>query len=239
MKFIFKSEVIDYEFIFKNKQDTILLLHGWGGNMNSFCQLEKLLTCDFNILKITMPTIDTTVTPWTVFDYCNLVENLIQLLGVENLNIVCHSFGFRVAMLLNKKIKINKIIVTGGAGIFKDNFVRKIFMRNNKILLSNSRFKNLFNSIASDDYKSLSKTGKITFKNIVNLNLVSCLKFNSEMMLFWGTHDSSTKLWIAKKIKKINKCKLIVSKSDHFAYLKDNVKFCHYAINFLKNKKMI
>ena len=239
MKFIFKSEVVDYEFVFKNKQDTILLLHGWGGNMKSFCQLEKFLTYDFNILKLNMPTTCETMTAWTVFDYCNLVENLINLLGISNLNIICHSFGFRVAMLLNKKMKINKIIVTGGAGIFKVGLIRKIMMENNKILLSNPRFKNLFNFIASDDYKSLSRIGKITFKNIVNLNLISCIKFNSEMLLFWGKNDTSTKLWIAKKIKKINKCELIVSKSDHFAYLKDNVKFCHYAINFMQVKKML
>ena len=237
MKFLFKNEVVDYEFIFQNKPNTILFLHGWGGNKNSFYQLEKLLKQNFNILKTTMPTTNGTLLPWNLFDYCELVENLIQLVGVKNLHIVCHSFGFRVALLLNKKIAITKIIITGGAGIFKNNLLRKIKVQNNKILLQNSRNKFLYNSIASEDYKSLSNTGKITFKNIVNLNLISCLKFHSEMMLFWGKKDNATKLWIAKKIKRINNCKLIVSKSDHFAYLKDNVRFCHFALNFLKNSK--
>ena len=163
MNFLFKSEVIEYEFAFQNKPDTILFLHGWGGNKNSFSQLEKLLKHDFNILKITMPTICETQLPWNLFYYCELVENLIQLVGVKNLNIVCHSFGFRVVLLLNKKIKINKIIVTGGAGILKDNLYRKITMQNNKILLRNTRYNFMYNSIASKDYKSLSNVGKTTF----------------------------------------------------------------------------
>ena len=120
----------------------------------------------------------------------------------------------------------------------KENLARKITMQNNKILLQNKYNKTLFNSIASEDYKYLSNIGKKTFKNIVNLNLGFCLKFNAKMLLFWGKKDRATKPWIAKKIKRINKCELIVSKYDHFAYLKDNIKFCNCAINFLKNKKI-
>ena len=223
MNFLFKSEVVNYTFSFHNKEDTILFLHGWGGNLHSFLQLEKLVKIKYNILTITLPTTSPTTLSWTLFDYSELIELLLKNLGVTSVNIVCHSFGFRVALLLNKKIKINKLVVCGGAGIFKNNLLRKLTIQNNKIALKNNYNKNTFSSLASNDYKTLSLTGKITFKNIVNLNLISCLKFSCPLLLFWGKYDTSTKLWIARKINQINNSKLFIVKSDHFAYLKENV----------------
>ena len=92
--------------------------------------------------------------------------------------------------------------------------------------------------LASNDYKNLSNIGKITFKNIINLNLISCLKFDCPLMIFWGKYDKSTKPWIAKKIHKINNSELHIVKSDHFAYLKEGSKFNHEVLNFLNSKEI-
>ena len=54
------------------------------------------------------------------------------------------------------------------------------------------------------------------------------------MFLFWGKSDNETKIWIAKKLKKINKnCELKIVKSDHFAYLKKDAEFNNYVLRFL------
>ncbi len=257
MKFLFKNEVVDYDFFKRNKQipfskqseenqfqynffdnkneDTFLFLHGWGGNKFSFSQTINLLKNQFNILTITIPTISPTTSVWNMFDYVQLIENLLSLHCVEKPIIICHSFGFRVAMLLNKKIKIKKIIITGGAGIKKENVFLKIIKNNNKILLKNKKNKYLFKKIASKDYLSLSMTNKKTFQNIVNLNLKFANKFNCPILLFWGIKDKDTPPWIAKHLKRNNKAKLITTNSDHFAYLHESLKFNHEVINFLKN----
>ena len=139
-------------------------------------------------------------------------------------------------MLLNKKIAIKKIIITGGAGLKKNlNFFKKIIKNNNKILLKNKNFNYLFKKIASNYYINVSATNKETFKNIVNLNLKFLSKFNCPMLLFWGIHDKDTPLWMAKHLKRCNKATLITTKSDHFAYLKENSKFNHEVLKFLKN----
>ncbi len=140
-------------------------------------------------------------------------------------------------MLLNKKIKISKIIITGGAGIKKENIFLEIIKNNNKILLKNKKFNYLFKKIASNDYLNLSSTNKETFKNIVNLNLKFATKFNCPILLFWGTKDKATPLWIAKHLKKQNNATLTTIKSDHFAYLKENTRFNHELLNFLKKVK--
>ena len=235
MKFLFKNEIIDYDFLNIQKEKTILFLHGWGGNKFSFSQTINLTKNHFNILSITMPTTQPTTSVWNLFDYVNLIENLLTLLNIKEVIIVCHSFGFRVAMLLNKKIKIEKIIITGGAGIKKENIFLKITKNNNKIILKNKNFQYLFKKIASSDYLSLSNTNKKTFKNIVNLNLTFATKFKCPMLLFWGSKDTATKLWIAKLLKRQNKAKLITAKSNHFAYIHKSSKFNHSVLNFIKS----
>lgn len=235
MKYLFKNEVVDYDFFNTQNKDTILFLHGWGGNKFSFLQTINLLKNQFTVLSVTMPTTQPTTSVWNLFDYVGLIENLLTLHNIKEIIIVCHSFGFRVAMLLNKKIKIEKIIITGGAGIKKENIFLKITKNNNKIILKNKNFQYLFKKIASSDYLSLSSTNKKTFKNIVNLNLTFATKFNCPMLLFWGSKDTATKLWIARHLKRTNKAKLITAKNNHFAYIHESSKFNHSVLNFIKN----
>lgn len=172
-----------------------------------------------------------------MFDYSELLITILNLNNIVKPIIVCHSFGFRVATLLNKKIELEKIIVTGGAGPKKDNILKKIDRNNNKILLKHSKFKFLYKKIASNDYKNLSSTNKKTFSNIVTLNLINEIKFKCPMLLFWGTKDCDTPLWIARHLKKQNNANLIVTNSNHFAYLQENAKFNNEVLKFLKNVK--
>lgn len=234
MNYIFKNETINYDFFNNKKPETILFLHGWGGNKNSFLQTINLLKNQYNILTITMPTILPTTCAWTLFDYLNLVKNILHTHSISNPIIICHSFGLRVAMLLNKSINIKKIIITGGAGLKKDNIFIRINKNFNKIALKSHFCKDFYKKIASSDYLALTETNKETFKNIVNLNLKFAIKFNCPMLLFWGKNDKSTPLWIAKILKRKNNAKLVIVDSDHFAYLHENSKFNHNVLAFLK-----
>lgn len=234
MNYLFHSEVIDYEFINSSNPDTILFLHGWGGNKNSFAQTINLLKSKFNILTLTLPTIEPTNLSWQLSDYVNAVCNILKILNLKEVIIICHSFGFRVATLLKNLAKVKKLIATGGAGPKKNSIFKKITQNNGRILLNQPKFKNLFKSIASADYSTLSKTNRETFKNVVNLNTKSMLYFPCPVLLFWGKHDKDTPFWIARKIKKNNKAKLITTNSDHFAYLKENILFNHEVLEFLK-----
>lgn len=236
MNYLYKNEVVDYDFFNNKSNDTILFLHGWGGNKFSFSETINLLKSQFNILTITLPTINPTISVWNMFDYVSLVENLINLHSIKNPIVVCHSFGCRITMLLNKKIVIKKIVITGGAGIKKSNIFIKIIKNNNKIILKSGKFKDFYKLIASKDYVSLSQINKKTFQNVINLNLKFCSKFPCPTMLFWGKIDKDTPLWIAKQLKKNNNAKLITTNSNHFAYINESSKFNHEVLKFLKNK---
>ena len=234
MNFIFKGEIVDYDFYQNRNKPTIIFLHGWGGNKFSFAKTINLLKNKFSILTLTMPTMQPMVTCWNLFDYSNLVLSLCKLYNINRCIIICHSFGLRVATLLKEKIIIEKIFITGGAGIKNFKICKKIEQNINKTLLKNNKFKFLFNQVASKDYFALSNTNKITFKNVVNLVTNHISKFDCPMFLFWGKDDSETKIWIAKKLKKLNKnCELKIVKSDHFAYLKKDAELNNFVVRNL------
>ena len=236
MNYLFKNEVIDYTFINNHKHETILFLHGWGGNKLSFKSSIQVLSSCYNILTLTLPTTTPTTSVWDLFDYVNLVNNLLGFHSIENPIAICHSFGFRILMLLNRNINFKKIIVTGGAGFKRKlTFLKKINKTNNMVLLKKKKFNYLYKLIASNDYSSLSSINKLTFKNIVNLNLDFAKKLSCPILLFWGTRDKETPLWISKLLMKHNLSKLVYVKNDHFAYLKESIKFNHEIVEFIKN----
>ena len=203
MNFIFHNEVIDYDFFYKPNSPTIIFLHGWGGNKFSFSSTLNLLKQHYSILTLTIPTTQETNLVWTMEDYCCLVELLCISLNIKSAYIVCHSFGFRVATLLKDKIKINKIIITGGAGLKKINIFQKFNKNNNKILLKCNKFDYLFKKIASKDYLNLSQTNKESFKNIVNYKTNCLIKFNCPLLLFWGKETEKHRFGWPKKLRKL------------------------------------
>ena len=78
MRYLFKNEIIDYDFFNNTSNQTILFLHGWGGDKFSFSQTINLLKNQFNILTLTMPTTKSTLSVWNMFDYVEMVENLLD-----------------------------------------------------------------------------------------------------------------------------------------------------------------
>ena len=77
MKFLYKLESIDYDFIDINSEHTILFLHGWGGDKNSFLQSINLVKNQFNVFSLTLPTIKETNEVWSLFDYTELIQNIL------------------------------------------------------------------------------------------------------------------------------------------------------------------
>ncbi len=235
MNYLFKGELIDYEYTFNSHLNTIVFLHGWGGDKNSFFRAITLFHNNCNILTITIPTINPTGLVWDMYDYLSLIQHLLQIHSIRNPIIICHSFGFRIATLLNQFIPIKKIVVTGGAGIKFSNIYRKSIKNNNILLLKTKKYENLYEKTASEDYKSLSKINKETFKNVVNFNTKNLVKFDCPMFLFWGRSDTSTPIKFAKFIKRKNIAILKIIKGDHFAYLKEASYFNNLVKEFIND----
>ena len=124
MKKILNNLKITYRFSNnKNSAETILLLHGWGGNLNSFRFLEKnLIELGFSVLTIDFPGFGGSELPpetFTMHDYYKIVSELLIAENIKKVNIVGHSFGGRVAIMLAglEPEKVNKLVLVDSAGI--------------------------------------------------------------------------------------------------------------------------
>ena len=169
---------INYKLIGEGKE-TVLFLHGWGANLNSFLFCENALKNNYKLLLVDFPGFGESEklnNVFSVFDYALEIFKLLTKLEINNVNIVCHSFGGRVAMLLSTifNLKVNKLVLIDAAGIkprFNLKTKLKIFNYKLKKFLNKFKFINFnLNSYGSEDYKKLSAIEKQTFIKVVDFN---------------------------------------------------------------------
>lgn len=230
-----------------NGKETVLFLHGWGLNQNSFNFFCQNLKSKYKILQIDFcghGDSEKLIYPFFVFDYTVEVFKILKRLNIKCVNIVCHSFGCRVAIMLETffNIKISKLFISGGAGVKpRFNIITKIKIYNYKFKkylnkLGIARFK--IHNVGSCDYVVLDNVSKQTFVNIVNYNQKKYLKFlQAKTMLLWGDRDDSTPLYMAKIMhKNINNSNIkIIKNGDHFCMFKFSAISLNLLHNFLDN----
>ena len=111
-----------------NSDKSILLLHGWGANLDLFRGIINHLSRSYTVYALDMPGFGKTTEPndaWCVDDYVDFVIKFIEKMKIDKLSILGHSFGGRVIIKLanreNLSFKIEKIILVDSAGIIPKN----------------------------------------------------------------------------------------------------------------------
>ena len=123
MKKIINNLLINYKVRFnKEKNNFVLLLHGWGGSLDSFKATENyLIKHNFSTINVDFPGFGKSDFPPSNFvldNYKNLIVGILQAENIDNVNVIAHSFGGRVAILLASSTNyVNKLILVDSAGI--------------------------------------------------------------------------------------------------------------------------
>lgn len=229
----------------KNRDNFVLLLHGWGGSLDSFKATEDfLIKNSYSTLNIDFPGFGKSDLPkqdFTLKDYKNIVEKILENENINSVAVVAHSFGGRVAIMLAEETNlVNKLVLVDSAGVKPKFSLKKWFKVKNykfkKFLNNKLKTKFDLSKYGSEDYKAMPKELKGVFNNVVNLDLSPALKnIKCPTLLIWGDKDKSTPLYMAKKIKnKVDDCELIVFKNcGHFSYLEKFNDFCLIINKFL------
>ncbi len=223
---------LHYEYTEVNvKAPTVVLLHGWGGNYQSFLSIYSAFE-GFNILSLDFcgfgqsdkPTAD-----FTIFSYAEIIASLLKHLNLTNAILVGHSFGGRVALILSETNRdvVKRLILIDSAGIKPRLSAKKTFKVfrykvNKKLVAYNLRNAKCLEKYGSVDYKILSADEKRVFSSVVRQDLSHfAKKAVQETLIIWGEQDKDTPLYMAKKLHKyIKSSKLFVIKSaGHFSYL--------------------
>lgn len=228
--------------ITKGEGEPVLMLHGWGGCIESFTPVIEELSKYRRVTAIDFPGFGKTPapdSPLTVYDYADATADFIRNTEPNGTDIICHSFGGRVSILLAAKYPelTRRIVFTDAAGVLPrrgPKYYTKVYTYKLCKKAANNAFlgnvlkavgidvaKRIANS-GSHDYKNLSGVMRATFVNIVNEDLKKYLQdIKSPSLMIYGINDTDTPVYMGETMKALIKDSglVVLPNAGHFSYL--------------------
>lgn len=210
------------------KEDTIVLLHGWGQNIEMMKSVGDQFQSNHRIIIIDLPGFGLSSEPkfpWQLEDYVEMLEVLLTDLKVENPTIIGHSFGGKIGLLYATKNKVKKLVGLASPykqKIKKETLKMKVLKTAKKIPGLNKLESLAKKHIGSTDYKNASEMMRKILVNHVNLDLTEEVKkIKCPTLLIWGTMDTAVSIDDAYELEKlIDNCGLVTYDGcTHYAYL--------------------
>lgn len=231
--------------------DTVLLLHGWGQNLQMMQAIEDHLAKGYQVYNLDFPGFGQSTLPqvaWGVFDYAEFLHDFVVAHHITNPILIGHSFGCRVSIAYASKYPVRKMVLTGAAGLrstptFSQKVKSTAFKVGKKVvkLTGNKSWEEaLKNHFGSTDYKNTSGVLREIFVKVVNEDLSVYLdKFDCPVLLVWGDNDEATPLWMGKVMeeKMKNAGLAIFEGDDHYAYFHQAGRFNLVLDAFFANDK--
>ncbi len=226
---------IYYDIKNPDKERDIVFLHGWGSNKELMEQAFGGFFKEFRHIYIDMPGFGKSPNDeiLNTFNYKEIVELFLQTISSKKDVIVGHSFGGKVATLLNPK----KLVLLSSAGIKTEKSLKvktKIAFFKTFKSLGLGKFYKLF---ASKDVEGMKQNMYETFKNVVDEDFEDIFKsFDSPTLILWGKEDSATPLSSGKKIASLIKnSNFYEFESDHYFFLKEPKKVSKKIKEFIED----
>jgi pimeloyl-ACP methyl ester carboxylesterase len=225
-----KLKDTDINYVQYGNGKDIILLHGWGQNIHMMEPIGKQLMNDFRITIIDLPGFGESPEPpygWTIYDYFEMLDELIIKLKINNPIIMGHSFGGRLAIVYASCRQTSKLI------LFASPFKKKItneslkvkFLKFAKKIPIINKLENIAKHyIGSRDYKNASFIMRQVLVNTINEDLTECAKkITCPTLLIWGSEDTEVSVEDAKELESLIKdAGLIVYDGlTHYAYLEN------------------
>ena len=212
---------ISYEILNPNQNMDIIFLHGWGSSKALMKQAFGNTLTNFRHIYVDMPGFGGSSgdVALTTDDYAAIMELLLREIGAHKQIILGHSFGGKVATLLNPDL----LVLVASAGIpipkpFKIRAKIAIFK-----LLKLSGLTSLRRFFVASDAQGMSEAMYQTFKNVVNEDFTDRFKaFSGKALLCFGKRDTATPLWSGEVIQGlIPQSRLVAYEGDHYFLFKE------------------
>ena len=222
----------------------ILLLHGWGQNIEMMKPIGDNLCNNFKITILDFPGFGESEEPkekWNIEKYSLLLEKFSKELNIKKPIVMGHSFGGRVGIHYSSKNPIEKLVLFGSPCIRikeKLSLSVKILKFLKRLPGMNSFGEYMKKYIGSRDYKAASPIMRQTLVEVVNEDLSKYAREIEEpTLLVWGEHDTEAPLKDAQELEKIMiDAALIVLPGTHYAYLENLSQVIAILNSFLKEK---
>ena len=224
-----KIDNLNINYIQYGEGSDILLLHGWGQNIEMMKFLGDNFVDNHRITILDFPGFgesDEPLSPWTIKDYSLLIEKLVKELDIKKPVVMGHSFGGRVAIYYSSNNPIEKLVLFGSPCIRKDKELPlsvKILKGIKKLPGMDKLGEYMKQYIGSRDYKAASPIMRQTLVNVVNEDLTPyAMQIEEPTLLIWGQDDTEAPVSDAKELEQImNDAALIVLPGTHYAYLEN------------------
>ncbi len=226
-----------------------LLLHGWGGSIESWRPVTAaLLERGFQVLVVDFPGFGRSSPPpsaWGVPDYTETLIALIESLAFAPSNIIAHSFGGRVALILaaTRPDLVKRLVLVSAAGIRTDSpsLLRRTATKLGKAIFRLPGLAGIGDQIrarvASKDYLEAGILRE-TFVKVIEQDLREyAAQITHPTLLVWGDQDTETPLKQARILESLiaDSGLVILYGSGHFAYLEQLPRFTRILAEFLKD----
>lgn len=202
----------------------IILLHGWGGSMESLQGLQDELTktIAYRVYNVELPGFGQSNLQkgktLTLDDYVAALDIFIEKNNINKPILVGHSFGGKIALAYSIKNgnKIRNLILINSSGLKPKNSLKKYALilptKSFGLLFSLPLLNKIKEPIRRGYYKLIvrerdylrAKELQKTLKNVLKINLDDQIeKINVDTLLIWGEKDSYTPLWMGEKLSKL------------------------------------
>ena len=236
---------LDLNYIVEGEGTPILVLHGWGCNIDTVRSIINILNKKYKVYSLDLPGHGKSQEPKEAigsFEYAEIVREFIKSMKIEKASFVGHSFGGKLSIIFGAKYPelVDKIVLIDSAGLIPKRgpkyYIRVYSFKSLRFLYKNlffwykdeKRMEKFYKKFGSDDYRDSSGVMRKIVVKVVNENLRPLLKdIKASTLIIWGDKDDATPLYMAKIMEKeIKDSGLVVFEgAGHYSYLDDYSKF--------------
>lgn len=226
----------------------VVVLHGWGGRIESMTPVLRCLTHHHRVVAIDLPGFGESPLPegaWGTPDYSAFVRDLLAELGIERAHFVGHSFGAKVSFHTAAVYPalVDKLVLVGSPGLRTPpsvgarakRFAGRTGRAVGKLGPPGRAIRQvIYKRVASSDYQTAGDLRPILVK-VVNEDYRELLpRVRSSTLLVWGSDDDAAPLVHGQEMEKLipGSGLVVFEGAGHFAYLDEADRFCRIVRHF-------
>ena len=173
---------VNYYFLDSGSDITIVLLHGWGQNVDMMKPIGDKLKSNYNILNIDLPGFGKSSEPkfvWSMNEYVKCINKIVNDLNLHKIVLVGHSFGGRISLLYSSIYDVYKLVCLASPFCKELNklpFKTKVYKFLKKVPGLKWVSDIMKKHIGSTDYKNASEVMRGDLVKSINLEMINDIK---------------------------------------------------------------
>jgi len=229
VKYQAKDVEINYINYGNKKGQNIVLLHGWGQNIEMMKPIGDNLQSKYNIYIVDLPGHGSSTEPtsaWQLSDFATCLKEMFDHLKIKKPILVGHSVGGEIALVYASMFECEKIVLMDSPfrPIKKLSLKTKVLKSLKKVPGLNKLENFAKKHMGSTEYRSASIIMRQILVNSVNTDLTETVKnIKASCIIIWGTIDDTVPLESGYDLEKLMKDAALIEYENctHYAYLED------------------